>query len=42
MLAQLADGADFEKLAKKHSTCPSGKKGGHLGEFKQGTYVKVR
>ncbi|MFI3311946.1 MULTISPECIES: peptidylprolyl isomerase PpiC [Ewingella] len=39
ILAQLKNGGDFEKLAKKHSTCPSGKKGGHLGEFKQGAMV---
>lgn len=39
LLEQLRQGADFEKLAKKHSTCPSGKKGGHLGEFKQGAMV---
>ncbi len=39
LLAQLQQGADFEKLAKKHSICPSGKKGGHLGEFKQGAMV---
>ncbi|PLV60592.1 peptidylprolyl isomerase PpiC [Erwinia sp. B116] len=39
LLTQLQQGADFEKLAKKHSTCPSGKKGGHLGEFKQGAMV---
>jgi len=39
LLEQLKNGGDFEKLAKKHSTCPSGKKGGHLGEFKQGAMV---
>ena len=39
LLAQLEKGADFEKLAKKHSTCPSGRKGGHLGEFKKGAMV---
>jgi len=39
LLEQLKNGGDFEKLAKKHSTCPSGKKGGHLGEFKQGQMV---
>ncbi|MDP5192105.1 peptidylprolyl isomerase, partial [Rheinheimera baltica] len=33
---QLAKGADFGKLAKQHSQCPSGKKGGDLGEFRQG------
>lgn len=39
LLEQLKNGGDFEKLAKKYSTCPSGKKGGHLGEFKQGQMV---
>lgn len=39
IMTLLKNGGDFEKLAKKHSTCPSGKKGGHLGEFKQGAMV---
>lgn len=39
ILAQLKKGAKFQTLAKKHSNCPSGKKGGSLGEFKQGTMV---
>jgi peptidyl-prolyl cis-trans isomerase C len=38
--AQLASGADFAKLAKQHSTCPSAKKGGELGEVKKGQLVK--
>ncbi len=39
--AQLAKGADFATLAKKHSLCPSKKKGGNLGEFRPGTMVKA-
>ncbi|MBY5922229.1 peptidylprolyl isomerase PpiC [Ferrimonas balearica] len=39
LLKQLEKGANFQTLAKKHSTCPSGKKGGHLGEFRKGDMV---
>lgn len=39
--AQLDKGANFQQLAKKHSLCPSGKKGGDLGEFSPGTMVKA-
>jgi len=37
---QLLDGADFEKLAKENSECPSGKTGGDLGTFPRGRMVK--
>ncbi|TRX55740.1 peptidylprolyl isomerase PpiC [Thalassomonas sp. M1454] len=39
ILKQLKKGAKFQTLAKKYSTCPSGKKGGDLGEFRQGQMV---
>lgn len=37
---QIADGADFAELAKKHSNCPSGSRGGDLGEFSPGMMVR--
>lgn len=37
---QITDGADFAEVAKQYSTCPSGKKGGSLGEFSKGQMVK--
>jgi len=37
---QIVDGADFADLAKEHSTCPSGKQGGDLGEFGPGQMVR--
>ena len=36
---QIEGGADFADLAKEHSTCPSGKSGGGLGEFAPGAMV---
>jgi peptidyl-prolyl cis-trans isomerase C len=36
---KLAQGETFETLAKDFSLCPSGKQGGHLGEFPRGRMV---
>lgn len=36
---QIADGAEFADLARQHSTCPSGRKGGELGTFGPGQMV---
>ena len=36
---QIEDGADFADLAKEHSSCPSGSRGGDLGTFGQGQMV---
>jgi peptidyl-prolyl cis-trans isomerase C len=38
--AQIAEGADFADMAKQHSTCPSGARGGDLGEFSPGQMVR--
>lgn len=38
--SQIDDGADFADVAKQHSTCPSGQRGGELGEFGPGMMVK--
>lgn len=39
--SKLKQGADFAKLAKQYSICPSKKRGGDLGEFAPGQMVKA-
>jgi len=41
LLKQLNEGAPFDKLARKYSTCPSSRNGGSLGEFSRGDMVKA-
>ena len=37
---KIENGTDFAEAAKEHSTCPSGRNGGDLGEFGPGQMVK--
>lgn len=40
LLKKLSEGESFADLAQKFSKCPSGRQGGHLGEFGRGQMVK--
>jgi peptidyl-prolyl cis-trans isomerase C len=37
---EIEEGADFAELAREHSSCPSGRQGGDLGEFGPGMMVR--
>jgi len=39
LIEKITSGEDFSELAKQHSKCPSGSRGGDLGEFGPGQMV---
>lgn len=40
LLQMIKNGTSFADLAKQHSMCPSGRKGGDLGWFRKGMMVR--
>ncbi|MBN1924113.1 MAG: peptidyl-prolyl cis-trans isomerase [Nanoarchaeota archaeon] len=40
ILKKIAEGESFEELAMEYSACPSGRRGGDLGQFSKGMMVK--
>jgi len=40
LLEKVNSGSEFGELAKRHSDCPSGKRGGDLGWFGRGQMVR--
>lgn len=37
---QIEEGADFDEVARQNSKCPSGQRGGDLGQFRPGMMVE--